>query len=290
MHPSIVEVRCHLPRLTDCQWVLLRGDAHHDNPHSDHEKEREDLEEAVRRDAIILDVGDLFCAMGGRADPRRSRKDSTRKEHQDADDYFDSLVRHAADFYSPYAHRFAMIAHGNHETAILKNQETDLTQRLVERLNAKTGSRIEAGKYGGEVYFHLRQSVGRVSTFWLTYFHGSGGGGMMSFDALRVRRQSSWNPAASVVVCGHVHERWALEIVRKIPYAHRRSFGVRLESQWHIRTGTYKEEYGNGQSGFHVEKGAPPKPLGAMWMRISYDRKYVKGLEINRPRLEFIAT
>jgi len=27
-------------------------------------------------------------------------------------------------------------------------------------------------------------------------------------------------------------------------------------------TGTYKEEFGDGSKGWHVERGAPPKPVG----------------------------
>ena len=102
----------------DEQWVLLRSDAHHDNPHSDHEREKQDLDEAIKRNAIILDIGDFFCAMGGRADPRRSRHGQTRDEHLDSPDYFDSLVKHGAKFLAPYASHIALLAQGNHETAV----------------------------------------------------------------------------------------------------------------------------------------------------------------------------
>ena len=280
------------------QWVLLRSDAHLDNPHSDHDREREDLDEAIKRNAIIIDVGDFFCAMGGRADPRRSRHGQTRDEHLDSSDYFDSLVRHGAQFLAPYAHNIAVLAQGNHETGISKNQETDLTARLVERINTMTGSKIHDGRYGGEVYFKIINGA-RISTFWLTYFHGSGGGGMMSFDSLRVRRQASWNPMASVVVCGHVHERWALELVRKVPTANKSTYHVRLESQWHVRCGCYKDEFGgdsddvsraSGASGWHVERGGPPKPIGAMWMRIRLERKKSGTSDIIRPKLDFTPT
>jgi hypothetical protein len=33
-------------------------------------------------------------------------------------------------------------------------------------------------------------------------------------------------------------------------------------------TGTYKEEYQDGFSGWHVERGAPPKPLGGRILKI----------------------
>ena len=33
-------------------------------------------------------------------------------------------------------------------------------------------------------------------------------------------------------------------------------------------TGTYKEEYGEGFMGWHVERGAPPKPVGGRILNI----------------------
>ena len=52
------------------QWFLLTSDRHHDNPHSDHELQKEHLDEALKRRAGIIDCGDFFCAMQGRWDPR----------------------------------------------------------------------------------------------------------------------------------------------------------------------------------------------------------------------------
>jgi hypothetical protein len=65
---------------------------------------------------------------------------------------------------------------------------------------------------------------------------------------------------------GHTHDTWQVPIAR-----------VRLNQdcteivhtrQFHIRTAGYKEEYGDGYAGWHVERGAAPKPTGAAWLRI----------------------
>ena len=37
-------------------------------------------------------------------------------------------------------------------------------------------------------------------------------------------------------------------------------------------TGTYKEEYGSGSKGWHVERGAPVKPTGGRVLTIDYKR------------------
>lgn len=288
VHPSIIRVSCDLTGRHE-QWVLLRSDAHHDNPHSDHEKEKADLDEAMRRKAIILDLGDFFCAMGGKFDPRRTRKGVTRPEHCEADDYFDSLVRAGSKFLRPYAKNIAMMGQGNHETSVLKHNETDLTQRIIERINTHEGTRIEHGKYGGEIHFRLKYHQ-QQSSLWLNWGHGTGGGGIMSFGTLKVRREASWNPNADVIVSGHIHERWVLETTRKVVSCASGKYAVELKPQWHVRTGTYKEEYGLGQEGWHVERGAPPKPIGAMWMKLRIVQGSYMGTRRTNTVIEFTPT
>ena len=39
-----------------------------------------------------------------------------------------------------------------------------------------------------------------------------------------------------------------------------------------IITGTYKEEYGEGDKGWHVERGAPIKPIGGRILTIKVER------------------
>jgi hypothetical protein len=46
-----------------------------------------------------------------------------------------------------------------------------------------------------------------------------------------------------------------------------------------VRTATYKEEYNSGLGGWHVERGATPKPLGGRWLEICPERKRIDGNE-----------
>jgi hypothetical protein len=55
-------------------------------------------------------------------------------------------------------------------------------------------------------------------------------------------------------------------------------------------TGTYKEEYGDGSHGWHVERGAPIKPLGGRILTIKCVRdstkerknhKYIDSIKFN---------
>ena len=57
------------------QWFLLTSDRHWDNPKSNWELQKAHLDEALERAAGVIDVGDFFCAMQGRWDPRASKED-----------------------------------------------------------------------------------------------------------------------------------------------------------------------------------------------------------------------
>ena len=57
------------------KWILLRSDAHHDSRWCNRKLERQHLDEMVARDGAWADFGDLFDAMQGRYDPRKSYED-----------------------------------------------------------------------------------------------------------------------------------------------------------------------------------------------------------------------
>jgi hypothetical protein len=58
-------------------------------------------------------------------------------------------VETAVEWFSPYESILTVIGYGNHETAIIKYQETDLLQRFVDLMNYKNKSNIFTGGYGG---------------------------------------------------------------------------------------------------------------------------------------------
>ena len=89
------------------QWVMLSSDRHHDNIHCDRRLERRHLEQAAARSALIVDAGDLFCAMQGKYDPRSSM-DDIRSEDV-GEDYLDRIVTHAAQDYGPFAENWLVI-------------------------------------------------------------------------------------------------------------------------------------------------------------------------------------
>lgn len=246
--------------------LLVSSDRHHDSPKCDREFELEHLKEVKRRGAFILDVGDLFDAMQGKYDPRRSYKE-LRPEYK-VDHYLDEVVKDAADFYSPYADRFLVIGRGNHESGVLKHCNIDLISNLVHRLNSEHGGNIQVGGYTGwlRILFVIRSSI-RTSVR-VKYAHGFGGtDAPVTRGVIQTNRQAVYEPDANIVVNGHNHESWYVPIARE---RISEKGVVYQDIQHHIRTGTYGNDYGDGADGFHVESGKPPKPRGAVWINFSY--------------------
>lgn len=247
------------------QRFLLSADRHWDNAKSDQGLQKKHLDEAVDRRAGIIDFGDLFCAMQGKYDKRKN-KDSLRPEHK-VDDYLDALVNTASVFFGPYAKRFIRIAYGNHETAILGRHETDLTSRLIEKLNQQ-GGKVHHGGISGWVHFQFHGEQGTIhKKLW--YHHGYGGGGPVTRGVIQTNRRAVYVPDADFVISGHVHEEWNVTICRSRLDDQSQQ---RIDEQQHIQIPTYKEEYGDGFAGWHVEGGKPPKPIGAVWLSFRKER------------------
>jgi hypothetical protein len=253
-HATIVTVD-----IKDSFWVLLRSDAHWDNPDSDRRLMRNHLELAKKRNAAVIDFGDFFCAMQGKYD-KRSNKSKVRPEHQTGQ-YLDRLVETAVEWHEPYAKQWVGQFLGNHETSILDKHETCLITRLADGLRQKTGATFPVIGYSGFVKFSFWYGKRSAVTLW--GIHGYGGGGPVTKDMIQRARQQQYVDA-DIYCSGHTHDQFTtpdmrLRLTQKGKIEAKRTTYIKLPS--------YKDEYKIGQGGFHVEKGRPPKPIGAMWLR-----------------------
>ena len=246
-------------------WLLIRSDAHHDSAHCDRAMERRHLEQAVERNAAVLDLGDLFDCMQTRNDPRRALG-GKRPEHAERP-YLDSLLDDAVDFYAPFASALAVIGIGNHESKIEQHCDIDLVGQLTARLTERTGYKVHRGGYGGWLVVEL-DMCGCKTTYRIRYHHGSGKGAMMTFGALDSRRMLSWVADADCIATGHTHDHMVLPIARETLHARTGLWEVRHQTCTFVRVGTYKDEHGDGTHGFAVEKNFGPKPLGAVWLKL----------------------
>jgi len=244
--------------------ALLISDCHWDNPHCDRKLLANHLQQAVDGGHDIFINGDLFCLMQGKYDGRRNKSD-IRPEHNGSR-YLDLVIDTAVEWFKPYAKNIKVIGYGNHETSILRHCETDIIERFVTLLNAATGASIQVGGYGGWVIWQFSEYTEVNLSYKMKYYHGSGGGGPVTKGTIQFNRMATMVEGADAVWMGHVHESTELTYtVEKLD----RHYKVKLKDILMIRTPSYKEEYNEGQGGWHVERGAPPKPLGGRWLVIN---------------------
>lgn len=248
---------------------LLLSDLHWDNPHCDRRLLKQHLDEAKEKNCKVLINGDFFCLMQGKGDPRRS-KDDIRAEHNNGK-YLDSIVKTAVEWFKPYAEIIEVIGYGNHETTIIKHQETDVLERFIERLNteAKPKSPIYKGGYGGWIITRLKENPDSKKkptfTHKIKYHHGYGGGGPVTKGTIQHQREAVKIQGADLIWMGHVHEDYEMTYsYETLDYVG----NVKHKDVCMLRTASYKEEYQDGFGGFHIERGRPVKPLGGRWLKL----------------------
>jgi Icc-related predicted phosphoesterase len=259
--------------------LAILSDLHWDNPKCDRDMLKRHLDYCLKESIPVMVVGDLFCLMQGKGD-RRGNKSDILPEHNNAK-YLDSIVETAVEWFSPYASILTVIGYGNHETAIIKYQETDLLQRFVDLMNYKNKSNIFTGGYGGWMVIKKEVKSNTSITKTLKYFHGSGGGGIVTKGAINLTRALETYENMDVFVMGHIHENSSRNDVRDAVQYNpgKRSYEL-IQKEIHLAiTGTYKEEYVDGFGGWHVERGAPIKPLGGRILTLTGNITYKGGSE-----------
>lgn len=244
--------------------VLFIGDVHWDNSKCDRKALKRLLDEALERRAAIVDLGDWFDAMQGPGD-RRATKSALREEHQ-RDDYFNALVETSARWLEPYAGNFAVMLTGNHETAVTKHHEIDLTAAHVTALKA-LGSPVIYGGYQTYALMRLSYAKTQRQTVPLWLEHGHGGGGAVTKGVIQAQRRAVTYPDARIVLSGHVHssyyvahEQWRVSQAGVVSRA----------EQEHYVVNTFKDEWGTGRKGWHVERGRGPRVPSGWWARFYY--------------------
>jgi hypothetical protein len=242
--------------------VLLLADIHWDNAHCRLDLLKATLDEAKAIGAPVFSFGDHFCAMQGKWD-RRASAEALRDEHRGGN-YLDLLVNTCADWFAPYASSLAMISPGNHETAIRRHHQVDLTQQLVSHLR-REGSPVVAGPYWGFVVLSCNFNGDRKRSseaIKLHYHHGYGGGGPISRGLIdHSRTRSDYD--SDVHVTGHIHRRNADEnVITRVSNRGK----IFQQPQLFLRCSTWKDE---SQDGYHVEQGRASRPIGGWWLELT---------------------
>ncbi len=257
---QVLSVRVQFKSMKDRFELLCLSDIHWDNRFCDRRHLKECLDEALKRGAYIIENGDGFCAMQGKYDPRSS-KEALRPEHC-RDDYLDALVETRAEFLEPYAKNLILLGDGNHETNIKKRHGVDLNQQLASRLR-QFGSPVACQGYTGWVRF-LLDRAGQRKRLVMFRHHGAGGNSPVTRGVLDVNRLRSYVDADMYWV-GHKHKEWALwDEKLSLSEAGR----IHKDPYCVFMTPGFKDEWGDGQGGYAVEKGMAPSLRGGAWLTI----------------------
>lgn len=268
--PNAFVVRVPIRRNKDWEfWLLAFADNHWDNPHSDLKMQRRHLEEVKERGGAALGVGDLFCLMQGKFDPR-SNKSCVRPEHN-TDNYFGDVIDDAGRFFRPYAPYIISIGTGNHETEVKRRHEDCPTERLCALLNAGKNANVYNGGYSGYVrmLFVDEGKSGFSDSVVIQYFHGSGGAAKSTGGTGQMYADAAYYPDADIMLSGHNHQAWVREVSQQRLSKENK---IHYTIQTHLKLPTYKHAVGTGVGGFEVEKNMHARPLGAWWVRFYWDR------------------
>ena len=245
--------------------IFISPDHHWDNPKCERDLLKLHMDEAVSKGAAILMPGDTFCFMQGKYDPRRNKAD-IRPEHNKSN-YIDAVISDAANFYTPYKNNIVAIGRGNHESSILKSLETD----VLERFAGELGGEVPVLGYHGWVVFQIHDHTGNHRWTYKIYFnHGSGGGGPVTRGQIEFSRLMMSVEGADCITTGHVHEKNNSEVMVHYFDDNVNAYKPKIRSIILLRPSTYKQEY--RANGWHIERGAPPKPLGGNFLTLNCGR------------------
>lgn len=225
-------------------WLFTCSDVHFDNPKCDRKLFFKHMDLAIERGAMIAITGDLFCLMQGKYDPRGS-KSNVRPEHNKAKNH-DSFVLYSNNLSDLSVLQSMCVKVGLKSTMYSENEK-----RGTSRLNVSTRNStfFAHGRYNKVPY---------SGTVWCVNVNNG---------TLVVRRNGC------VMVTQNTHDGWIVTHPRLRKNHSKRT--VDVVNQWHIKTGTYKEEYGDG-SGWAVERIAMPKYLGGCFTEFNITKHGVE--------------
>lgn len=251
--------------------VCCMSDIHRDSSKCDETLFRKHLDEAKRRGSIVLIAGDLFDAMQGRDDPRRSVEELQAQYHTSS--YFDALVMDTAEFFlKDYKDLHFIFALGNHETSVLTHNSTNLIDRLVYAMNTQGGHALGGGYYGWLRFMFSRGNSNRKSKK-LYWHHGKGTSAVMSFGTLESRRQASYIEA-DIFLNGHNHQGYYVPL-KKITLSD--SGRQRADTIHFLRTPGYKFSgiEAEQRHGYDIERHPEPTTRGCIFVGFTIDGKEI---------------
>jgi hypothetical protein len=250
--------------------MMITSDVHVDSKGCDRELFKQHLGEANKLHAPVIIAGDLFDAMQGRYDPRRTPEKLTEKYK--VTQYFDALVLDAVDLFKRYKNIPAFIfGEGNHEASVRKHSGTSLIDRLAFHLRL-AGFNAISGGYWGYLKIQCNYDKGNTSASKILYWHhGKSSSAVVTKGIIQVSRQGRWLVSPDIILNGHLHTTYTH--ADKIEIFDPRAMKIRTKLRWWLRTPSYIFSPGELEDvhGFNAEKHRGPLPRGSVFGKFHYN-------------------
>ena len=263
------------------QSIMLASDIHYDSIACDLQKFKEHLQLADELKAPVLIAGDLFDAMQGQDDPRRSPEEL--KAEYKVSHYFDALVLDASKFIQQFKNvPVWLFGLGNHETSVMKKISTNLCERLAYDLRLH-GHKAEAAGYWGYLRIGFNYKNGSdCPTKMIYWHHGNSSNAIVTKGVIDTNRQGVYLHDADVVVNGHNHHAYTMPV--QVERVNQRTLEPYTQTVWYIRTPGYKMSSGDSKQvfGFGAEKHRAPTPRGCVFLEMNYRKGISLDMEIRQ--------
>lgn len=246
--------------------VLWVADGHLDNPKTK-VKWIKDLFKKYP-EAYIIYGGDHSDLMQGKSD-RRSSKSSLKNELKESD-YLNQVVDYTrANFIEPYKDRVLCFTQGNHNTAITRHLEVDLSKFMLEPYG------IELMHTAGYIMFKYSVSKGKRSAVFPIYFqHAPPSGGKRSKGMLSVDLLLAQHPDVKAIISEHIHTAFITpQTVERLDIRTKR---LSYQNVWYIQAPTIKAEHEGKKSGYYhevVKVGATTIGAVKLDFKVKYDNQ-----------------
>jgi hypothetical protein len=283
-------VRKELPySVAEVSGLTLMSDLHIGAFNVDEEWIRGELNEARERGDRVNINGDVFDAILPK-DAKRYKPEALHPRLHGISKVLDEQVDMAEELLAPYADLIDMIGMGNHESAVEKYHSTDLTARLIRRLNSKvktTGHEIQYGGYTGfiDYRFRTKKGTGGSRRLVIYYHHGAGGSAPVTKGMIDFARKAAWVDA-DVIWLGHKHNKISDTGAMRLSCPIDGDDPVGRQVVF-VMTGSYMTTYtgpvkGKRVASYASDFGMAPQAKGGARLTVKFHRK--SGIE--RMRLE----
>ena len=227
--------------------ILPIGDIHYDGKKScstcDSKKLKKFLEKNVDSKTIIIGMGDWFGGIIIK-DLKRYKKDTDGAEGAAI---LDESVKGLVDIFKPYSKNIVAIGDGNHEESILVQCGTNLTERLIDKLNPK----ILYMGYSWLLKLSFNENKARIRPLIIRGHHGWGGGNNSEGGDLTKFAHDVKFWQAQLFLYGHVHKIKANPMEEGIMVGDNRWRTIEKKM---VVCGTFQKTYTNTTVATYAEK------------------------------------